>query len=181
MSNIKEPGFSFAKLLFWCAFFVHTNGYFASQGEFWSVSYQKRQQFQLEDRYYCRMVAIPITTHVRQTITHFPFTNWRTYLRRRRFSPSWICLSSGCDDASFCFWTRGTGWPVWWLLGPYSLIVRELFCYEFQYRHWVEVLAICPPAWDMKMWSRCPLAWVATDGDELPSIDTLPFPYHYLW
>ena len=27
-----------------------------------------------------------------------------------------------------------------------SLIVRELFCYEFQYQHWVEVLAICPPA-----------------------------------
>ena len=58
--------------MFWCAFFVHTNDYFASQGEFWSVSYQKRQQFRLKDRYYCRMVAIPITTHVRQTITHNP-------------------------------------------------------------------------------------------------------------
>ena len=132
--------------MFWCAFFVHTNDYFASQGEFWSVSYQKRQQFRLKDRYYCRMVAIPITTHVRQTITHNPLPIKELAAVVASFLPIGFAGVAGAmmllfvsghevqDDQYDDYWAHN------------SLIVRELFCYEFQYQHWVEVLAVFPPA-----------------------------------
>ena len=109
------------------------------------------------------------------------FTNWKTYRRHHRFSPSRVCRNNGCGDASCCFWIRETVWPVWWLLDPYSLIAIELSCYEFQYQHWVEVLAVTPSAWDVQVWPCSSLAWVSADSDKLPGIDSLPFLHHHLW
>ena len=92
------------------------------------------------------MVAIPITTHVRQTITHNPLPIKELAAVVASFLPIGFAGVAGAmmllfvsghevqDDQYDDYWAHN------------SLIVRELFCYEFQYQHWVEVLAVYPPA-----------------------------------